>query len=368
MGLLAAVLVAASGLQIHWQAPEACPQGEELRARVGSLVGAAAQRTDLVVTGRVVRAGETWSLALGLVRQGSGETRALQDRDCRGLVEAAAVVIAVAIDPRASGLEGGEVVPAPPEIDDRGDVPGDRSVVPAPPVKDVPGDRSVGTRPEIEDVPGDRVEGPSINKDVPRDRAVGAEVEDVPGDRSVEPVLKDRGRLALSFKIGGGVGFARVLPRVHGVIDLGAALGGRGWRVEASGLFAPPVRGSSAVAGIGGVFRLGAGEVRGCGVPAVLRGALGFPLCAGVQLGAIHGRGEGDGLEVQQAARSLWAALRVGPALRYRPRGGRVGLWLGADVVVALTRPLFRTAGGVTVHEAARLGGQASVGVEVWLR
>lgn len=172
----------------------------------------------------------------------------------------------------------------------------------------------------------------------------------------------------MSVKLGGGVGFARLLPGAHGVIDLGVAVGGRGWRVEASGLFVPPVRGPSAVAEIGGVFRVGAGELRGCGVPALRGGRLGLPLCAGLQVGVMHGQGTGPGLEVSQQARSLWTALRVGPALRWRPRGGRVGLWLGVDAVVALTRPRFVTAGGVTVHEAARVGGQVNVGVEVRLR
>jgi len=152
------------------------------------------------------------------------------------------------------------------------------------------------------------------------------------------------------------------------VIDVGLAIAGRGWRVEASGLFVPPVRADGGASGIGGVFRVGAGEVRGCGVPAVRDGQVGFPLCAGLQLGAMHGEGAGDGLESTQQARSLWAAVRVGPAIRWRPRGGRVALWLGVDMIAALTRPKFVTAGGVTVHEAARVGGQASLGVEVRVR
>lgn len=177
-----------------------------------------------------------------------------------------------------------------------------------------------------------------------------------------------RARLAWSLRVGGGVGFARLLPRVHGVVDLGLGLGGRGWRVEGSALFVPPVRGEAGMAGIGGVFRVGAGELAGCGVPEMMEGRLAVPICAGLQLGAMRGEGEGAGLEVRQTARSLWAALRVGPALRWRPRGGRVGLWVGVDAIVALTRPAFVTAGGVTVHEAARLGGQGKLGVEVWLR
>lgn len=330
---LAAVLAVLDtpGLQIDWQAPATCPQAPELRARVGSLVGEAADRADLGVTGRVARDGERWTLVLQLVRQGGQDTRRLTDGECQGLAEAAAVVIAVAIDPLAALVDPNEPVPE------------------------------------------DRVE-----EAVPEDSLVPEVVVPAPAPAPrVEPVVvvpvaaaAPRGgeRLALSVKLGGGVGFARLLPGVHGVVDVGLALGRRWWRVEASGLFVPPVRADSGASGIGGVFRVGAGEVRGCGVPAVADGRVGFPLCAGLQLGAMHGQGAGDGLESTQQARSLWAAVRVGPAIRWRPRGGRVALWLGIDVLASLTRPKFVTAGGVTVHEAARLGGQASLGVEVRVR
>jgi len=342
LALAAALAVlGASGLEIDWQAPGGCPQAAELRARVESLVGAAAERADLTVTGRVAQAGEKWTLVLELVRLDSRESRTLSDRACRGLAEAAALVIAVAIDPRASGI--GAPVPEDRTVNEA--VPEDSTVVPPPPAPAT----------VVPVVPV--VEGP-VRVPVTEPIVTAPVVE----TRPLAP------RIAVSVKVGGGVGFVRLLPGVHGVIDGGLAVGGRGWRVEASGLFVPPVRETSDTPGIGGVFRVGAGELRGCGVPALRGGVLGFPLCAGLQLGAMHGKGEGAGLAVQQSARSLWAALRVGPALRWRPRDGRVALWLGVDAVVALTRPLFRTAGMVTVHETGRFGGQATVGVEVRLR
>jgi len=176
-------------------------------------------------------------------------------------------------------------------------------------------------------------------------------------------------KLQLGLRLGAGLGFTRLLPGPHAALDLGLGLEGRGWRVELAGLFVPPVRGAAASGpGIGGVFRLAAGELRGCAVPGLRGRPLVFPLCVGLQLGAMHGRGEGNGLPVSQAARSMWAATRFGGALRWRPRGGRIGLWFGLDAIVALTRPAFVTAGGVLVHEAARVGGQASLGVELRLR
>lgn len=375
LALVLSLVAPAAGLRLDWQAPAQCPDGAALRGRIERMIGAeATARADLQATGVVRTQGARWILELDLVRAGGRERRTLVDGECGALADAAALVIAVAIDPQARALEPeppvpedsepGAVVPAPPG-----------AVVPAPPGPVVPG--SGGPK---EPVLADRSDVPG-----PEDRSGGSgasagPVVAVPEDRlgpgqPQEPVVAGAGsrdrsarRLQVSLRAGAGLGFVRVLPGVHAALDLGLALAGQLWRVELAGVFAPPVRTSSEDPAIGGVFRLGAGELRGCGVPGPRGSDVSFPLCVGLQVGAMHGRGVGSGLEVKQEARALWLATRVGPAVRWRPRGGRVGLWLGLDVLVALTRPAFETAGGVRVHEAARVGGQASLGVEVRLR
>ena len=82
----------------------------------------------------------------------------------------------------------------------------------------------------------------------------------------------------------------------------------------------------------------------------------------------MHGRGEGTKLPVSRPARSPWVATRLGAALRWRPRDGRIGLWLGLDAIIALAQPSFVTAKNVLVHQAARIRGQATLGLEVRLR
>lgn len=346
----------AEGLRLAWDAPpgSSCPDQSMLRGRVAAMLGPGLiDRTDLTATATVRAARAGWRLDLELVRAAGSERRTVTDRDCAALADAAALMIAVAIDPMAA-LAG-----APD-----GPVPQDRSadpveVVPPPPLLDLP-------VPEARDV------GP-----VPEDRLAGA----VPGVEPVEvqpradaPAPKDRRKtpprgLQLGLRAGAGVGFTRILPRPHAAFELGLSLAGRGWRVELNGGFAPPVRGTaSGKPAIGGVFRLGFAELRGCGVPALRRAPIVLPLCAGLQVGAMYGRGEGSGLKEKLPARSLWLATRVGGALRWRPRDGRVGLWLGLDAIVAITRPSFVTAGGVPVHEVARVGGQASLGLELRLR
>jgi len=358
---LAAVLLAepAAGLRLDWQAPAGCPDGAALRARVVTLVGAEAAAQARLAARAVVRAqAGRWALELDLLRPGGQDRRTLADADCHALGEAAALVIAVAIDPQA-GLGA-------PVLEDRPQdpaAPADGPLVPTP-----PGDPGAPALAPDGAAPGDR---PSAAVAVAWDRPdAGAADQAAPGDEDAADRAPAAGRrLQLGLRLGAGLGFTRVLPGPHAALELGLGLEGRGWRAELAGSFVPPVRGVAASdPGIGGVFRLGAGELRGCGMPGPRARPLVFPLCVGLQLGAMHGRGDGPGLPVQQAARALWAATRLGAALRWRPRGGRVGLWIGVDAIVALTRPGFVTAGGVRVHEAARVGGQAGVGVEVRLR
>ena len=324
----------AEGLRLDWQAPADCPDAAEMRGKVVRMIGEeAVGGAQVRAIGKVgVEAGR-WTLELELQGAGGGDPRTLVDRECRALADAAALVIAVAIDPQARAPVPEDspvevVVPAPPETEEA------PAAAPDPPVAPVLKDRPV-------------VEEPA----------------------PARPAARRKPRVRLGLRAGAGVGFARILPRPHVALDLAFAVEGRGWRVELGGGFAPPVHGTApSDRDIGGEFRLGFGELRGCGMPGLSRVPLEFPLCVGLQVGAMHGSGEGAGLAVKYDVRALWVATRVGGAVRWRPRGGRVGLWLGVDAIVRLTRPSFVTAGNVQVHEAAPVGGQASFGVEVLLR
>ncbi len=349
---LAGLAEGMNGLTLGWQAPAGCPDAAMVRGRVVSMVGEeAAARADVQAMATVRAEAGRWQLELELRGAGGSDRRTLVDGECGALADAAALMIAVAIDPQARAVPED----SPPE-----------NVVPAPPGGDRPED-GAATVPVVP-----MVDVPMVPPTVP---AVAPVVVEPAVTEPDVPVLEDRPgpararRISLGLRLGAGLGFARILPGVHAALDLALGVEGRLWRVELGGVFVPPVRGTAATdPSIGGRFRLGAGEVRGCGLPRMKRAPVTFPLCLGFQVGAMHGQGEGAGLEVRSEARALWVALRPGAAVRWRPRGGRVGLWLGLDAIVALTRPSFITANNVTVHAAARVGGQASVGVEVRLR
>lgn len=353
--LIVAVLAQAPpepGLGLRWEAPPGCPTGEEVRARVARLVGEeAVLKTRLVARGVVRADAGAWALDLELAGETGGGRRALRSGRCEGLLGAAALVIAIAVDPQAA-LAGG-----PAE--------GPAGVVPPPPraaAEDLPTAVPVeetGSEGQVEPAPAP-ASGPApgpVFVDGQEDRAKEAGQEAPAAAPARAPGVRVGVRLA------GGVGFARLLPGPSGAASLAISARGRGWRAELGGLYLPPVAGGSAA--IGGVFQAGAVELRGC--PALTRGRIELPLCAGLQLGAMQGSGRGTGFESTRVARALWLAGTLGAALAWRPRE-RVGLWLQVDAVVVLIRPRFETAAGRVVHEASRFGGQALAGIELRVR
>ncbi len=338
-----------AGLELTWAAPPTCPSEQEVRARVVALVGPeAVRRVRLSARASVREESGGWALDLDLSGETGGGRRALRAERGGALAGAAAVVIAIAIDPGAalqqrSPLAG--VVPEPPA-----------GVVPEPPAGVVPEPLPTAEVPRPAPAEGAaEVVPPRV---VP---LVEEERKDMSPDERRAPAEAPRVRVGI--RAAGGVSFARLLPGPSGAVGLTLSAAGRGWRVELGGLYAPPVPGGTAQ--IGGVFQSGAVEMRGC--PALSRRAIEVPICLGLQVGAMVGRGRGTGLETTTSARALWLAGTLGAALVWRP-WERVGFSLQVDALVGLTRPVFQTAGGEVVHRASRFGGQALVGVEVRVR
>jgi hypothetical protein len=92
----------AQALELQWQAPQACPDRAQVQAQVEHLLGRAAAAADWVAEARIARKGERWILKLNLQHAGRRATRTLQADDCVTLSDAAAWLIAVAIDPSVS--------------------------------------------------------------------------------------------------------------------------------------------------------------------------------------------------------------------------------------------------------------------------
>ncbi len=293
------------------------------------------------VRGLMVASGPgTYRLELSL-DDGRAGVRQLEGSSCEELSEAAALVIAMAIDPRL--LERLEVEPTPEPTP-----PANPAALPEP------------TEPEVVEPPESTPE-PTPTDATERDPS--ASTVDDPHVAS-EPPTSSAADLGLAFlaRFDGGVA-GGPLPGAAGIVSLGAGLGGRGWRVELTGSYwAPRTRRSESNPDIGVRAQLWTVGVLGCGEPQV--GPLTFPLCAGVLAGATHAIGVGDLVGDRVAARWVAAAIEPGVVWWTRPR---LGIALRARGHVALARPQLRTDPSGPLFEGSSVGGSLRVGLELRL-
>lgn len=283
--------------ELGWAAPEACPDRAQVDAAIAlQLERPPGRAEDPQVRARVVIAERdaAWHAQVELIVDGSGGVRELHAESCETLAAAVVFVIAATIDPAVQLRETDfSRLPRADEI--------------------------------WLDAQDDRLARP-----VPR-RA----------DRSLIPPRSDRPRTAARaprLRIGvtaAGVLAIGPLPGVAGGVFAAIALLHRRVRVEIGGTFLPAkTRHFSARPDAGGEIRLLAADVRAC--PRWQWSGFGLDACAGVEVGALHGRG--FGIASPASTRQPWLAFMVGPRLSYAPI--RVlAIVLGADLLVPVVRP-----------------------------
>jgi len=314
------------GLELRWNAPPTCPDRIALLDMIDRNLGPIdddADRQTISVQGRLDR-GESEGFVVRLeIDEGRGGLRELEGDSCQELSEAAALVIAMAIDPRLlERFEQEEAVPSsePSEIE------------PEP-------------EPEPRDPP------PSLRLPDPLARST-AEPRDEPR------------RAALSFvgRFDGGVG-GGPLPGVTAVAGLGLGIAGRGWRAELQGSYLAPRTGRSPTNPALGVraqlWNLG---LQGCGEPRVR--SVSFPLCAGLLAGAVHAIGVGEQDPLRVATR--WVALSVEPGVVWWARP-RLGLAIRTRGHIALARPQLRSEPSGTIFQSSAVGGSLRIGLDLRL-
>jgi hypothetical protein len=312
----------ADAIPLAWDAPAECPDEAAVRARVAGLLAASNVETiapGFVISARVRTTAEGYRLDLDL---GEGQ-RQIEARECGELADAAALIVAIAIDPFALASAEPALEPAPPEPDPPPRTPS----------------RAI-----------DPFEPPLVST---------AGVADRTGVRRSVPTLAMRG--------GAGVDVALWRP-VGASFVLGFGVVGRGYRVDLLGRYAAP---SHAIApshraiyastqqwsiGIAACYSATFERVR----------ALELPLCGGAEVGAMHARGHGTAI-VPRANRAPWVAVSAGPGFAWK-LGRRVALWASAEAVVLITAPRFVTDRGTVVLQPNRAGFRALAGIELRFR
>lgn len=164
---------------------------------------------------------------------------------------------------------------------------------------------------------------------------------------------------AVRVELGGQ--FLDVLPAATATFGGALALRTRQARVEVRGRWAMPRRAVAPEHPNAGVqvdlWTLGAS---GCYAPRWRR--LEFPLCAGLELGAMRGRG--FGVTQPRQARTLYAAVPIDANLVWAPIP-RVGPLVGVGASPTLVRPSYDLEAAGPLFRAGPLAVRVVVGVEV---
>lgn len=341
---------------LSWQAPAACPAREawlgSLRARVDPTVWAEAA-PKLRASVRIEARASGYALALETELDGATGQRQLEAARCEELVEASALIVALAIDPSAAEraasanpIVAPEATPASPAP-----VTAGAAAPAAAPAEPVPAE----PQPEQPDPEPKR---PILPVPVP---AKGFDGERPPApERSREPgsmrffvrplVLLDAAtlpQLALGPSLQGG---ARI-QRLH--LELGASY------LLAQSLSAP-----DGVRGVVGEIRWLAGSAGACYSVVRIGGSYIAP-CARIEVGWLWGRGRNLDQDTFSGG-ATWLALVPGAVLSYElVRGFAVNAELGA--ALPLLASAFTVGGVGEVHESPGIALRFAAGFTLYL-
>lgn len=333
-----------------WDAPvEGCPAEAHVLAELERLLGGSVaeqggRRLSAIARARLETDGR-WNLRLTIfTAEGTFHRKEMLGDDCEVLADAAALLAAMAIDPRVldrmdAGPGALEQAEQARELDDAPDVP------------DVPQEpNAAGQAPDVPD----REPGPE------------PEVEHAPPQSSSRPAKRGRPPSWITTRLQAGMS-AGDLPgagaalQLGPVLRLGSALQWKHARLEVEGhyTFLRRMRFEDE-SEVGADFRQGFVAVRGCGVLHQQQARLEFPICAGLESGATVGHGVG--FVRTDEGRRLWLAVdaSVGLVWAFHPR---VVVGVSVEAWLALLRRPF-TAGDIELWRPHPAGVRLLMGME----
>jgi hypothetical protein len=346
-------------VELRWDAPAACPDEAALRGQVEAILGAplAAPRPRPLSVIAVVRDDRgTRSLRIFTVTAEGMRERALRyDRDCALLTRAAAVLIAITIDPTSVGR-------LDPEALALLDPPSEPAVTPAEPTREAPTSEVPTSEVPTSEVPTSEVptrEAPT--SEAPKDLRV--KPDETPAQaQAADPVAPSLRvwRPRAGLRALGGLGLGD-LPGAGGGASVAAALVFRHLRIELVASLWPGRRARIVGTEAGADFLLWTLGPRVCGVVHAHR-LLEVPLCAGLEAGRV--RVAGVRLHNNPSDRVTWMAAVLAPSLVVAP-WRRLALWISPELVVPATRTSFLVEDIGAIHRAKAAAGRFMVGVEL---
>jgi len=373
---IAALLVCALGpsgasaqqpraVALRWNAPAGCPSQDAVDAELARLLAGARVDTarSVTATATVTLVGEQYRLRLEIERDGSTSAREITGASCLGVANAAALMVAMAIDPEAARAAG------PPPAAATGTTTGSAGTT-------APGTPSGGTTaapaakaavapsrapvPPGAPKPAARVARVTPARTPPA--AARPPSTEPPTEASTPPPADARSdqRVQLGFRLfAGAVGDLGTLGVPTAAAEVGGALVVSAFRIDAAVAFWP-TRDVTVTdgAGEGGSIDLIAGDLGACWAPPPIsravapRFAIDLP-CLGAELGRMSA--EGFGVDEERQGGGLWLAARGGAAAAVRIESW-IALRLRLEAAVPLVRPRFLLGGVGTVHEPGAAG------------
>jgi hypothetical protein len=342
MSLAALVLSASIGapaaptegaVEFRWDAPaEQCPSEADVLAQLERLLGgpvAEQGERRLAAIARVRREADgRWDLRLWTVTAEATSQRSMSGEDCAVLAEAAALLAAMAIDP--SVLARGEASQAAVEQAEQAETVAGGEPAPEPIEQPEP------TPPEIEPEPPKPEPAPE------------------------EP--REPRRFVIAANTSGGISFGD-LPGVGPIVRLGFGLQWPHARFELEGHYAFVRRARFADdSDQGADLQQGFAIARGCGVLHVKKAKLEFPICGGLEAGALAG--QGIGFTVVEDGRLPWIAVDLATGLAWAPIR-RLAVSVRVEPFVALLRGRFTVDEAGELWRPLPLGIRAVAGLEV---
>lgn len=327
---------AGGGVEFAWDAPsEDCPSEAEVVTELERLLGGpVAEQGDrrLSAIARVRREADgAWDLRLWTVTNTATRQRSMTGADCEVLAEAAALLAAMAIDPSVLEHAGAS----------------DAAVEQAEQAQDI-------EEPEPEPKPEPEPQ-PPIDEPEPEPEP---QVEPEPQPPIAEP---NRRSLMVGVRVHAGISYGD-LPRVGPILRAALALTWARARLELEGHYgfaraAELDDGSARGAELSAAF----GIVRGCGLLRHRASRLEFPLCGGLEAGAVLG--VGVGLDEVRRDSIPWLAINLAPGLVWAPiRNLAIGVTV--EPWVALMRRRFEIDNAGVIWRPLPVGVRALAGIE----
>lgn len=290
----------APALKLSWHAPSDCPSAAQLRVQVHHYLSGSTQ-TALRVDAQVTPGLTGYRLEMVIASDHGAATTLLEHVDCAALAEAAALKIALALEPLGFFEE--------PVLE-----------CPVAPVSACPAEPELEPEPEPE----------PVQRQIALRLAAGLDWGTLPG-------------IGPSFE--GGIALIR-WPRVY-LLATGAYWTGREfWRLDD-----PSVGGQLSAAG---------GGLQAC--PVLHAAGLEFPLCVGIEASRVFARGLGG--QRGATTRFTRVAVSLNPQVSWNPHN-RLGLWLGLGLAVPLLNYTLEVGPPTTVYRAKPLSARVAAGLEV---